>query len=192
VLSVLLRAAPWRGLLALSAAGAATGGTAVAMHSGPASRMLELTLALLGGAAACALDEPSAVVTAPCPVARWRQVLVRALTASVPLAAGAVLVATWAARGSLDRLLVLQLAGCCLLGFALATMARTWVDEPAELVVPGLVLSLLSVMFVEPVGRRLVLFPDDAQLDRGVRTWWVVLVCCGVSLVLAVRERRWR
>jgi hypothetical protein len=189
VLAVLLRAAPWPALLAVSAAGATAGG--VALAAGPSLVLLQVALVVVGGAAASALDEPSAAVVRACPLGRWRQVVVRALAAAVPLGAGAVLLGGWAARQPVDRVLGLQLAGCWLLGFTLAVLARSRIDEPAEVVAPGLLLVLLTVIFVGPIGRHVPLFAPEQGLDRLTRSWVVVLVACAVALVLAVRERRW-
>jgi hypothetical protein len=190
VLAVLLRAAPWPALLAVSAAGATAGG--VALVAGPSLVLLQVALVVLGGAAACALDEPSAAVVGACPVRRSRQVLVRALAASVPLGAGAALLGGWAARQPVERLQLLQLVGCWLLGFTLATVARSRLDEPAEVVAPGLMLALLSVMFVAPIGRQVPLFTPDEAPGRATHLWLVVVASCAAALLTVVRERRWR
>lgn len=187
----LLRAAPWRAVLGLSAVGGVTGAVAVGVHGGPALVLLQLALVLLGGAAACPLDEPAAAVVSACPVPRARQVLVRAVVAAVAVVVGGGEVLAWWARNHVDRVLLLELAGCWVLGFALAVLARTRLDEPAEAAGSGVVLVLLTVLLVNPIGRRLVLFPDDAHLARGVRTWWVVLVGCAVAVVAVVRDRHW-
>jgi len=189
VTSVLLRAAPWPALLALSAAGAVTGVGGLALgRSGAGALLLHIAIALLGGAAACALDEPSAAVVDSCPVRRARRVRVRALAAATPLATGTTLVLAWWARTSVERLAVLQLAGCWLLGFALAALSRRRLDEPGEIVAPGLILALLTVLLVEPVGRRVHLFSGD----RPDRTWWVLVGAALLGLLLAVPERPWR
>ena len=191
VVPVLLRAAPWRAVLGLTAAGAVTGALAVGLHNGPALVVLQLALVLIGAATACALDEPAAAVVASCPVRRSTQVLVRAVVAAVGPAVGLALVLAWWARSPVQRVLLLELAGCAVLGFSLAVLARRRLDEPAEVVASGLALGLMTTLFVNPVGRRLVLFPDDDQLARGVRTWWVVLAGCAVAVVAVVREWHW-
>jgi hypothetical protein len=189
--SVLLRAVSWRALLGLSAAGGVTGALAVLLHDGPSLLVLQLSMVLVGAAAACALDEPAAAVVAACPVPRSTQVLLRAAAALVAVAVGAADLVAWWARTSVDRVLLLELLGCWVLGFALAVLARVRLDEPAEAVASAVALALLSTLLVAPVGRRLVLFPDDDQLARGVRTWWLVLTGCAVGLLIAVPERRW-
>lgn len=189
---VLLRAVPWSALLALTGVGAATGAGALALASpGTALVTLEAGTALLGGAAACALDEPAAAVVAACPVRRSRQLLVRALAAALPLLVGAALVLGWAARVSTDRVLLLEVVGCCVLGFALATLSRARYDEPAEVVVPPLVLLFLTALLSAPVGRHVPLFSSVAPGHRVVVTWWLVLGCCAVALLAVVRERPW-
>jgi hypothetical protein len=189
--SVLLRAVSWRALLGLTAAGGATGALAVLLRSGPSLTVLQLSMVLIGAAAACALDEPAAAVVAACPVRRSTQVVLRAAAALVAVAVGAVDLLGWWARSSVDRVLLLELVGCWVLGFALAVLARVRLDEPAEAVASGVALALLSILLIAPLGRRLVLFPDDDHLARGVRTWWVVLAGCAVGLLIAVPERRW-
>ena len=192
MLRVLLRAAPWRALLALTAAGAVTGALALVLPAATGARVLQMALVLGGGAAACALEEPAAAVVGACPVRRSTQVLARSLAAAVPLLVGGSLVLLWAAAHDLERLLLLQLVGSWLLGFALAVVARARLDEPAEVVASSVVLSLLAVMHVGALGRYLVLFPLDEQVGRASRTWAVVIVVAAAGLVLAVRERRWR
>ena len=188
---VLLRAVSWRALLGLTAAGGATGALAVLLRSGPSLMVLQLSMVLVGAAAACALDEPAAAVVAACPVRRSTQVLLRAVAALLAVAVGAADLLAWWARSSVDRVLLLELVGCWVLGFALAVLARARLDEPAETVASGVALALLSTLLIAPIGRHLVLFPGDDQLARGVRTWWLVLAGCAVGLLIAVPERRW-
>ena len=175
----------------MSPAGGVTGALAVLLHGGPSLLVLQLSMVLVGAAAACALDEPAAAVVSACPVRRSTQVLLRAAAALLPVAVGAADLLAWWARSSVDRVLLLELVGCWVLGFALAVLARVRLDEPAEVVASGLALALLSTLLVAPIGHRLVLFPDDDQLTRGVRTWWLVLAGCAVGLLIAVPERRW-
>jgi hypothetical protein len=193
VLPVLLRAAPWRSVLGLSVAAGAVGAAAVAAGAtGMGLKLLQITTVLVGGAGACALDDPAAAVVRSCPV-RWsRQVLVRAQTGLVPLLVGLVAVVSWWQRAQVDRVLLLQLGGCWLLGFALATVARVQLDEPAEVVASGLVLGLLTLLLFERVGRHLALFPTGEDAHRTVVTWWVVIGCCVGALLLVVREKHWK
>jgi hypothetical protein len=189
---VLLRAVAWRALLGLSAVAGVTGAVAILLHNGSAQLVLNLSLVMVGSAAACALDEPAAAVVGACPVPRLTQVALRAFASLVPVGVGIAVVMAWWSRGAVERVLLLELAGCWVLGVALAVLARARLDEPGEVVASGLALVLLSVLLVNPLGRRLVLFPDDDQLARGVRTWWVVIVSCAVAVVAAVRERHWK
>jgi hypothetical protein len=193
MLRVLLRAAPWRGGLALSATAAALGAVAVLEGaSGVGLKLVQITAVLVAGAAACALDEAAAAVVRACPVSRGRQLLVRAATAAVPLVVGLAVVVAWWQRAVVTHVLLLELVGCWVLGFALATVARARLDEPAELVASSLVLALLSVLLFDQIGRRLALFTIGEELDRTVHTWWAVMAVSGAALLLAVRERRWR
>jgi hypothetical protein len=192
MLRALLRAAPWRALLALTALGSATGVLALVLPEVLGARVLQTALVLGGGAAACALEEPAAAVVGACPVRRSTQVLVRAGAASAPLATGGALVLLWSVVHGADRLLLLQLVGSWTLGFVLAVLARTRLDEPAEVAAPAVVLSLLGAMYLGAVGHHLVLFPLGEQVGRATRSWAVVLLTAVVGLALAVRERRWR
>jgi hypothetical protein len=193
MLPVLLRASSWRGVLALSAAAALLGaGAAAEGASGLGMKLVQMSVVLVGGAAACALDEPAAAVVQACPTRLSRHLLVRAGIAVVPLLVGVAAVLAWWSRAVVDRMLLLELGGCWVLGFALATVARRRLDEPAEVVAAGLVLTLLTVLLVDQVGQRLVLFPSGEQLDRATRTWALLMAGCGVGLVAAVRERRWK
>jgi hypothetical protein len=192
VVRLLLRAAPWRALLGLAAAGAAVGAGGLAIGGGSGMRVVQLGLVLLGATSACALDEAAAAVVSACPVRREVQVLARALSAAVGLVVGAVLAVSWWWLEATDRLLLVELGGTWLLGFALAALSRRRLDEPAEVVVSGLVLSLMTLMMYTPISRHVVLFPIGEPGDRATRTWAVVTVVAVVGLVLAVRERRWR
>jgi hypothetical protein len=188
VLPVLLRAAPWHGLLALSAAGAGLGSAGGAVLTSSSLMQLHLGLVLVGGAASFAMDDPAAAVVDACPVRRSRRVAARALAATVPLGIGAALVLSWWARTTSDAGQLLQLLGCWVLGFALAAVARLRLEEPGEVVAAGLMLVLLTVLLVQPIGRRAALFNSD---DRAAWSWTVVLAGSGLALVVAVRERRW-
>jgi hypothetical protein len=190
VTRLLLRAAAWPALLALAAAGAAAGiGGVLLGRTGTGLLMVQLSLVLVGGAAACALDEPAAAVVDACPVRRARRVLVRAVAGSVPLVTGAGVVASWWLRTSPHRLVLLQLLGCWLLGFALAVVAGLRLDEPAEVVAPGLMLFLVTLLLVEPAGRTVALFSDGA---RTAETWLLLAGAAVLAVLSAVRERRWR
>jgi hypothetical protein len=105
---------------------------------------------------------------------------------------GLLAVLGWWLRATVDRMLLLELVGCWLLGFALATLARARLDEPAEAVSSGLVLLLVTTMLVEPIGRHVVLFPLGDDQARGVWTWCTVIAASLVALVVALRQRRWR
>ncbi len=188
---VLLRAAPWRALFGLVAAGVGVGASGVLLGGGSGMRVLQLGLVLLGAGAACALDEAAAAVVSACPVRRRVQVLARAVAAAPGLVLGAVLVAAWWSVEVTDWLLLVELGGTWVLGLSVAAIARRRLDEPAEVVVGGLVLSLMTVMMYDAVGRRLVLFPLGEPGGRAARTWAVLTVAALCGLVFAVRERRW-
>lgn len=192
MLRVLLRAAPWPALLALSATGSALGAAGVVLGGGNGLRVLQLGLVLLGAAAACALDEAAAAVVSACPVRRSVQVLARALAAGPGLVAGTALVQAWWRLEGTDSVLLAELGGTWVLGLSLAASVRRRLDEPAEVVAPLLVLTLVAVMLVDPVGRCLVLFPLGQQGERAALTWAAVAAASFLGLVLAVRERRWR
>jgi hypothetical protein len=193
VAPVLLRAAPWTAVLAASGAGAVAGTLAIGFGpTGAGVMLVHLALVLVSGAAACALEEPAAAVVEACPTQSWRRLLPRVVAATAPLTVGAGVLGTWWARADVQAFQLLQLAGCWLLGLSVATLARTRMAEPAEVVAPGLVLVLLVVVLVEPVARRVHLFPVGSDPGAATRTWLVVLVLCLAVLVTVVPERRWR
>jgi hypothetical protein len=185
---VLLRAAPWRALTGLSGAAGALALVGLLVGGAPGLRVLQLGAVLIGGAAACALDEAAAEVVEACPARRWSRVAVRASAAAVPSLVGAVVLLLRSA----SPLGFAQLLGCFFLGFVLAVLARTRLDEPAEVVAPATVLGLLLVMFAEPVARRVVLFPSEGGAARGLATWEAMAGACALALLAVVPERRWR
>lgn len=191
MLPVLLRAAPWRGLLGLTATGAALGALGLALGNGAGLTVVQLALVVLGSAAACALDEPAAAVVAACPLPRTQWVLSRGGAAAPALAVGGALVTAWWARTAVDGVLLLEGAGPWVAGFALAVLARRRLDEPAEVVAPPLVLTLVGVLLWNPLHRWVDLFPSGPGL-RTAAGWWCVVGAAVLGLALAVPERRWR
>lgn len=188
---VLLRAAPWRALLGLTATGAGLGAAGLALGSGAGLIVVQLALVVLGSAAACSLDEPAAAVVTACPLPRAYWVLSRAAAAAPSLVAGGALVTAWWARSAVDAVLLLEGAGPWAAGFALALLARRRLDEPADVVAPPFVLVLVAVLLWNPLHRWVDLFP----LGPGLRTaagWWCVVGAAVACLALAVPERRWR
>ena len=185
---VLLRAVPWRALAGLSGAAGALALVGLLVGGALGLRVLQLAAVVVGGSAACALDEPAAAVVEVCPVSRSTRIAVRAGAASLPslLAALVLLLRDASALG------FAQLLGCWLIGFVLAALARTRIDEPAEVAAPATVLGLVLVMFTEPVARRLVLFPLEGGTARAIRTWEAVAAVGALALLAVVPERRWR
>ena len=192
MLRVLLRAAPWRALLVMTATGAATGTLALVLPVGTGARVLQMALVVTGAASACALEEPAAAVVSSCPVRRTTQLLVRAAAATVPLLVAVALALAWWVVHSVERSMLLQLGGTWALGLALAVVARRWLDEPGEVVAPALVLVLYALMNIDAVGRHLALFPLGGATPRTVHVWWLLIGTASVVLVAAVREKRWR
>lgn len=168
------------------------GGLGVAVGGGSGVRCLQLAFVLLGSAAACSLDEAAAAVVAACPMGRVRRVALRAVAASVDVLIGAALLALWSLRAQIGRALVLELLGCAVLGFSGAALARTWLEEPGEAVASSMALALLGVLLIEPVGRRLGLFPVEGGAHRASVSWGLVMLCGAVVLAVVVPERRWR
>lgn len=185
---VLLAAAPWPALTGLSGAAGALAGVGL-LVGGPAGlRVLQLGAVVVGGSAACALDEPAAEVVQACPARRSSRVAARASVAAAPSLVGAVVLLL---RGA-SMLGFAQLVGCWLLGFVIAVLARTRLDEPAEVAAPATVLGLMLAMFAEPVARRVVLFPSHGAAARALTTWASVAAGCALALLAVVPERRWR
>jgi hypothetical protein len=188
----LLRAAPWRALLGLATAAAVLGAAAVALGGGTGARCLQLVLVLVGAAAACCLDEPAAAVVDACPVPRRSRLGARALASLLPAVPATLSLAGWAAREPFTWLFGLELLGCTVLGLTAAALARRRWAEPGEVVCPATALALLCTVLVDPLGRRVLLFPLALSSPRAVETWAVALGACVVALLAAVPERRWR
>lgn len=191
MLSLVARATPWRALTALATGATALGALAPLLGGGPGLVCLFLVLVVLGCAGGLVLDDAAAAVVDACPVGRPAQRLQRAVVASPLVAIGLGASLAWWWREGATRMLLLQLAGCLLLGYALAALGRLRVDEPGDAVASGLGIALLGAIAFPPMAQRLRLFADYPD-RRGVLLWCVLVAGSVVALLLAVPERRWR
>jgi hypothetical protein len=187
----LLRAAPWRALVGLATVGSVLGVLGFAVGGATGVRCLQLMLVLLGGAAACSLDDAAASVVAACPVPHWRRVAARSAPVLAQVLVAAGWLSLWALRSEVDARLALELVGCAALGFGAALVARQWLDEPGDLVASSLILALVGVLLIDPLDRALALFALEGHPHRTWLSWGVVLVASALALTAGVPEHRW-
>ena len=164
---VLLRGVTWTAVASITGCAVVIGGGGGAL--GPASTgsvALAASYALLAAAAAFTLDEPAAPVVDVTQTGRVRRTAIRGYALSVPLIAGAFLVAAVHARDGSQSApdLVVAAVGNVLLGFAVACAARRRSDEPGMwaataitvllVIPPGLGPSAMDPDLSQPVTHR--------------------------------------
>ena len=187
----MLRAGAWRAVAGISGVAVVVGGCGVAF---PATGTVLLTIAftLLAAAAAFALDEPAYQVVDVTPTGPVRRTGIRALALLAPITAGAVLMLAgaqrgltlpWAATG-------LALGGNVVLGFAVASVARTRTGEPGAAASVAVALILMAPSFVPAVARRVSTFPTSGGAGLSSNTvWWTVLALCIAAVAVSVDGR---
>jgi hypothetical protein len=183
-MTVLLRAGPWRVLLGLLTAGALLGVAGQLLGGAMTSRCLQLGCLLAGVAVAFVLDEPAAEVVDACAVSSARRTALRIGSAGVGV--GLVL-AVWSVQG-VAGVVVLELLGTSLLALAGAAELRRRLPEPGERVGAAVLGVLLTTVFVDPVSRRLPLYPVGPTPDRTYWLWAVLLLAAALGLCAAQRR----
>lgn len=187
----LLRAGAWHAVLGLSAVAVVVGGVAAAIPKAGLV-LLPLCFALLGGAAAFALDEPAFQVVDVAPTSAARRAAVRSLALVLPLAVGAVTGLVVAGRTGLPwAATALALIGAVVLGFTAACLARTRTGEPgpaASAVVVALMLAPALIPWV-PAWLRTSPQPDSRSQPSNT-LWAVTLVACAALVAASLTDRR--
>jgi hypothetical protein len=186
-----LRAVPWPAVAGTSGVAVAVGGCGVAFPAASAV-LLPIGFALLAAAAAFALDEPASLVVDVTPTGPATRTAIRALALLVPLMAGAALIGAGALRGiALPwAATALALAGNVLLGFAIASVARTRTGEPGALASAAVVVILMAPALVPPVARWVQTFPASGGPGLSSNTvWWIVLGVCVLAIAASVSSR---
>jgi fluoride ion exporter CrcB/FEX len=202
VVPIVLTALPWRPLAAASAAAAGMlGVAAIWPTSGFATIGIKLALVCLAAAACFVLDEPAAAVVDSAPKTLRARTVIRLSGVAIPATIGAAGLVAIAARlgpapygqGPFGELpvggLLLQLAGCLLLGVATAAFARRFMPEPGDYV-SGMVAGCLTTLVIyNPFGRWVDVFPISPQ-DRWSRSVVLWTIVCLLSLVTVARATR--
>jgi len=192
----ILRAGAWPAVAGISGAAVVVGGCGIAFTAS-ATALFPIAFTLLAAAAAFALDEPASQVVDVTPTGPVRRTGIRSLALLVPLAAGAVLMLAGALRGlALPWTATgLALAGNVVLGFAVASVARTHAGEPGAPASAAVVLILMAPTLLPPVARRVSTFPTSGGDGLSSNTvWWTVLAVCVAAVAASVSGRplpRW-
>jgi hypothetical protein len=200
---IVLTALPWRPLATASTAAAGLLGiAAIWPSSGFAAIGPRLALVCLAAAACFVLDEPAAAAVDSAPKTLRARTVIRLAGAAIPATIGAAGFVAIAARpdpspsgqGPFGELpvggLLLQLAGCLLLGVAAAAVARRFIPEPGDLVSGMVAGGLTTLVIYNPVDRWVDIFPPspEGRWSRSVALWMVVCLLCLVTLARATRD----
>jgi hypothetical protein len=191
-----LRAGAWPAFTGVSGLAVVVGGCGIAFTA-TAAALFPIAFTLLAAAAAFVLDEPASQVVDVTPTGPVRRTAIRALALLAPLTAGTLLMLAgaqrglalpWAATG-------LALAGNVVLGFAVASVARTRTGEPGAPASVAVVLILMAPTLLPPVARRVSTFPASGGDGLSSNTvWWTVLAVCVAAVAVSVSGRpglRW-
>ena len=200
---ILFTALPWRPVVTASmGAVCLLGVVAIWPQSGFAPFGIKIALICLAASACFVLDEPAAAAVESAPTTLRARTAARLVGVAVPATIGAGGFGVIAARlhaepsadGGLGELpvggLLLQLAGCLLLGVAAAAFARRSIPEPGELVSGALGGGLITLVIYNPVARWVDIFavsPDD-RWSRAVALWVIVCLVCLATLARATRD----
>jgi hypothetical protein len=185
MIPIVLRAVPWRNVVATAGVAAVLGAVGVAV-TGAGPTLLAIAFALLAASAAGVLDEPSSVVVDITPTSSAARTAIRALAILVPAATGAALITAGALRGpSLPWTAVaLALAGNILLGFAAACVVRTRIGEPGPRASVAVLLILILPGLIPAVARRIQTFPTGvAHGPSAAALWWPLIGACALAIV---------
>ena len=197
---VLLRAAPWTPVLALSGSAAVLLGLAAVWADGPLGRwLLLLAMAACSAAAGYSLDEEAAPAVDASPLGRGVRFRWRATVLALPVVTG---LTGLGVLGAVEpRLAAARVApavvGFAALGVAVAALLhRSGIAAPGDLAsVVGAAVTVL-VAAAEPLHQWVLLVPlgDGPGYGRTMFTWTAVLVGCALAVALAARDpgaRRW-
>ena len=186
---VLLRGVTWTAVAGITGCAVVIGGAGVAL--GPASTgsiALAASYTLLAAAAASTLDEPAAPVVDVTPTGRVRRTAICGYALSVPLIAGAFLVAAVHARDASQSApdLVVAAVGNVLLGFAVACAARCRSDEPGMWAATAITVLLVIPPGLGPVPRWIQTFPNPSHTaSLSSNTWWSLVIAGSLTSIPA-------
>lgn len=200
---ILLAALPWRPVATASTAAVCLLSiVAVWPESGFAAVGIKLALVCLAAAACFVLDEPATAAVDSAPRTLRARTVIRLVGVALPATIGAAGFVAIAARldsspyrqGPFSELpvggLLLQLAGCLLLGVATAAFARRFIPEPGDLVSGVVAGGLTTLVIYNPFSRWVDIFPlsPEDRWSRSVVMWTVVCLLCLVTLARATRD----
>jgi len=200
---ILLTALPWRPVATASiAALCLLSVVAIWPESRFADVGIKLVLVCLAAAAAFVLDEPAAAAVDSAPRTLRARTVIRLIGVAIPATIGAGGFMAIAARldsspyghGPFGELpvggLLLQMAGCLLLGLATAAFARRFIPDPGDLVSGVVAGGLTALVIYNPFSRWVDIFPlsPGDRWSRAVVLWTIVCLLCAVTLTRATRD----
>jgi len=200
---VLFAALPWRPVATASGVAVCLLSiVAVWPESGFAAVGIKLALVCLAAAACFVLDEPAAAAVDSLPRTLRARTVTRLLGAAVPamigiagfVVVGARLSASAESGSAFADLpiggLLLQLAGCLLLGIAAAALARRFVAEPGDLVSGVVAGGLTTLVIYNPFARWVDIFALSSgdRWSRSVVLWTAVCLVSVAALGRATRD----
>jgi len=189
----LLTALPWRPVATASlAALGLLSLVAIWPESGFASAGIRLALVCVAAAAAFVVDEPAAAAVDSAPRTLRARTMVRLTGIVLPasVGAGGLLVVERRLDSTPYGGLLLQLAGCLLLGLATAAFTRRFIPVPGDLVSGAVAGTLTTLVIYNPFARWVDVFPLSPQ-DRwsgAVVLWSIVCLLCLATLARATRD----
>lgn len=195
---ILLTALPWRPVATASiAALCLLSLVAIWPESGFADVGIKLALVCLAAAAAFVLDEPAAAAVDSAPRTLRARTAMRLVGMALPATIGAgglLVIAARLGSRSAGQLpyggLLLQMAGCLLLGVATAAFARRFIPDPGDLVSSVVAGGLTALVIYNPFRRWVDIFPlsPGDRWSRAVVLWTIVCLLCVVTLTRATRD----
>lgn len=190
MIGAVLRSGPWRAIVGLSAVAAVVGGAAAAVPK-VSALLLPVCYALLGAAAALALDEPAALVVDVTPTSAARRAALRSLALPLPLAVGVVTGLAVVSETDLPRSATgLALIGTVMLGFSLACVARTRTGEPGAIASVAVGALVMTPALVPRLPSWLRTFPSAESPTQPSNTLWsIALVVCACLIAGSLTDR---
>jgi len=190
----LLRAFPWPEVCLTTGGAAAAFTLAVAvLPSAAGFRLLLLSLALCGGAAAYVLDEAAGPVVDATPMLRRWRLGCRLFVVALPASVG---VAGLAAAGRSDPTLLwhrlgLVLVGYLAIGVAVAAVLRhNGRPTPGDLAAVLVATATFLVTMVNPLHRWVALLPFGSEVEWGrtAALWSGIITVSAVTLLVSMRD----
>ena len=189
-----LRAFPWPEVCLTTGGAAAAFTLAVALlPSAGGFRLLLLSLALCGAAAAFVLDEAAGPVVDATPTSRTWRLGCRLVIVLLPASVG---VAGLAAAGRSDPTLLWQRLGLVLVGYlaigvaVAAVLRHNGRPTPGDLAAVLVATGTFVVTLVDPLHRWVSVLPlgSEAEWGRTAALWSGVILVTGSTTLVAMRD----